>query len=595
MIRVPTTQRQASFNPTAGTAQEFRRSDLSGAFGAVGAEILTQSSEFMGNLAKEEDDRIRDEARTDMLTGLAEFSIEGEVRARQIAEAIPGRGIVKATLEDFNERSVDVLEAQPNFLKDEARVRLLPLQVQSAKSAIGLEHKRFLEETSRKEQIYSNSLTNSVRYGRANEETALAQANSYVDSLPASMRDQSRVKLTQGVRQATLQKTLESNPSAAIAAVRAGDFDDLPTNFTQSVHDAGVRTLTAQRNQGNKLLKEAAALRQTDPAKAARKALQAEGNVQPSVQQMLQKQQDLGVPQRNTAVLSKDQSNEMAFQLLGAKSVDEFMSTVNEMAKGLEEQGIPVEMAMRDIERYSDAPPALKSILRTDPAQVDPRYYEAAIQTWQDPKAGKNAAKALALFKDDSSNKSDIVEMEEVISSQVRTAQSVLMKSGVGFVEANKQAQSISDVSFIMANEMASQGIYNSGKLEDALNAAQPYAVVDDGVDGYMMPEELSEAFSQSKLQSVRERVVTDGLINIPTTFPTEALGRDILSEDSGWTLMDNDTLILRYNGQPMTFIETGLPVTISHQALYDLENEGKTSGDDVYTHLFGVGSGIVQ
>lgn len=567
MIVVPQGEQRQDPRAIQGTSEEFRRMDLSDAFGMVGAELLVKGSDVVRKMAEREDKILREEATLQLNADLAAFDLDNERRVRELSEQYPGRGLTARVMEDFNERKQAIVDAQPNFLKTPAQTQLLTAQVRQAKSAIGVENDQVAAQNEARAQTFRDSLTNSVRFGRMSEEDALRKVQSFIGSLPANKRQAALNNLTEAIRAASLENLMERDYNAGLAAIKEGQYDDLSPSRLEAIYKQGLRQRADSNVSVEKLDKIIVQNRTTDPVTAAAASLRKQGVEQPTREQLRSEQQALGLPAKQIATLTKAEAQEATMQFANVQSVDDFKQVKQAQANAWVSQGIDPEAAVKDMVRFAKAPAVLKGAM-VAPQNAPASYYQSVIDLMQDPQAGEKARQSLKegvesggyLFK------TDYNKFSEYLAAEERKRLDVLLRSGMFQSEAQPIVKAFADTTSLMASyEVASnRGVMPSeDTLKRLVEESSGTTIVNNGLNAVVMPTILADVYAD-KIDDLKETVVRNGLVEIPQGYPSTETGQNEVIEDSGWAMDGMEGMVLKMGRQPLTYKGTNNPVRLS-------------------------------
>ena len=230
------------------------------AFGAVGADLLSEQSDVMAELAQEELERQENQERVQLKKDLADFQIESIQRVDEIAQnRDPDQLLSEQVMADFEERKKALVERQPNFLKPEATVGLLPTQVNTARSAIVKQEQINREETKTAWETTKQSVLTQYSVGNLTADQAVAKAQDFQQNVNDSdqreqfvqefKEDFEALQLTELVGEAntldrvrTVKRQL-SNPNmlSSISPTRR-------TRVLQALDDRAATILTKRKN-----------------------------------------------------------------------------------------------------------------------------------------------------------------------------------------------------------------------------------------------------------------------------------------------------------------------------------------------------------
>lgn len=583
-IIVPGAEQRVAARAISGTSEEFRRMDLSDAFGGVGADLLVKAGGIVEGMAEREDEQMRLDAKQQMITDLAAFDIDNERRVDELSQNSPGRGLTKKVMEDFNDRKQEIVDAQPNFLKGETSARTLPLQVRQAKSAIGRENAYINQQREARAQTFRDSIVNSVRFGRETAEAAGAKVEDFVATLPANAQEATRRNLTESVKVASLANLIENDHRSALTQIKGGEHNDISPNTLQSMYNQALKKEAAEKSKIPQLDKLITKNRTTDPVVAAQAHLLKQGIETPTQQQLAAAQSELGIPQNAQAVLTKAQAEEFTFQLANVQNVDDFKSLKREQATAWAQNGISPDDAVRDMIRLSNAPENLKAAMLA-PDDAPAAYYKANLDLLRDPDAGTQALNSLKSIRNNRINKDHnrAEKLMEAIAAESTSMQNLLMRGGTPFSEAAPQVEAFRNAAYIMTQDAMANGgrLPTVEELQDLTSQSRTFEIRHEGLTSVMMPKDVDPVFGDN-LEPLREEIIDSNIIEIPEGYPSDDVGLREIQEDSGWAMVDNDTMVLMLNQQPLTYKGTNDAIYINHMQLREMLVDDKIDYEDM-------------
>lgn len=563
-----TTQRRVLDIPQNVGSQELRTRDTSAAFGAIGATLATEIGQDMQAIARKEVLALEERDRVRMMAEKSEFEIEAIQRVNVLeVEGTGEKPFVKGVMEDAAERVKEFIARQPEFLKAEAALYLLPIQTQIAKSAIAIQQIRIDNENRKNAETFRNATVNQVRYGQVSESVALAKADSFADKLPDTIRDGERAKARAEIRTASLKFTMQNDPVKALSEIEKGNYNDIDSNDLDSIYASGIRTLEANRNRVVLLENKAQKLVGTDPAQAGLLSLEAKGITNPTRVQLLDAQRKLGIPEADRSLITKEKAQALSRQLSAVQNVDEFILVREEIRVKAEEEGRDASELIEDISKLANVPMALRVVFDVSQVDVSEEFLSGAIDVLRNPKAGDNARKQIkeGITKGAWGNiitgrgPDALTKIENLTLESVADEVEVMAKSGVsvrvGEGGVGEFTQTILDISAIIFNNHRLVGENGQAAVESMLTERKSNSEIRvEGADGYMLPLGLAAAVSEEDMNNLAKAFIRDKL-TVPTkgkTFPSKEFARVSMERNAGWTMYGNKALILRAYGMPV-------------------------------------------
>lgn len=608
MIRVPIAEQQVQPQAIQGTSDEFRRMDLSDAFGAVGADFLIDGSEVVGEMAKREDEMLRQETEVQMATDLAAFDVENEARVTEIAQQSPGRGLTQRVMDDFNERKQAVVDAQPNYLKPTAQTKLLPLQVRQAKSAIGVENAQIQQQTNARFSTFKDAQLASAVFGRVGLEDSLASNQEYASKLPAHMRENALRELNEISHRGHLANRMEANPEQTVQDIKDGKYDGLvSTTKLIDIYEAGNKALAKKRTDTDKTLKKVRDLRVKDSAQAGALLLQAQGVESPSIDEVMEIQTrpvaegGLGLPRAYQT--TKAEAEEFTFQIKNQKTAEDSVSLIKEYAQQLAMGGRDPSTAMREIAELTDEEPVFKMVFSTDFNAASPEFLGAWYDVTRDPKAVEQAEETFARFGLDRDDKADILETAVERAASAQTILSMAGDAGVDMETQAAQSKAVEDVATVMAARMLTANMSKSktkaAVKEQMENTSIVTPVIREssffrdrglgeifdykrGTDAYYMPKDLADTITPERMEDAKIHIIETGVFEPVGTYLSEEDQITDYRQNASWVMLGNDEIALKAHGETLKHKDTGEPISVRFSELYKAASDGKVKANEL-------------
>lgn len=307
----------------------------------------------------------RDTAR--MLKQISDINIQTTQRMAELSVHGTGdRPFAEVAVEEFTNQANSFIAAQPAYLRDAARQKMLSMKDSVAGQAIAMQSSLAAQELARETDAFNNNLTNMVMIGQLSEADALSQANEYVQSLPELARAGATDDLRSNILMASLQRQIENNPQQALQEIRSRRYNELRPNRLQNLMNEANRRIEAQMSATIKRQNEIIKERFTDPASAAYKSFLDSGvpvdDVSPD--DLLLWQSQNGVHKDNQSLLTRERVNEMWLQAGPAieNTVTGAWGFVNGIYNGYVNKE-HAKIAVNDFIRYADAPVEFKQVM----------------------------------------------------------------------------------------------------------------------------------------------------------------------------------------------------------------------------------------
>lgn len=554
-----TTTRGVQEAPQVVGTEELRRADTSKAFGSIGAGLTMDIGQDVQDIAEREVKALEERDRVRMMAELSEFEIESVQRVNVLeTEGTGDKPFVKGVMDDVGDRAREFINLQPEFLRAETALRLLPIQTKVAKSAVATQQIRIDNENSKHAEIYRNAIVNQVRYNQLGEEIALKQADSFADKLPDTIRDAERARAKEEIRAASLKSKMQSDPEKTLREVEKGKYNDIPSSQLDQIYAAGARSVEATKNKTATLKKKSQELSHKDPAQAALLYWQALDISDPTRDEMMFAQAELGIPVADRSLVTKSRAQEISRQLSAVQSVDEFWLVKKEIEAQIEQTGSDANEIIEDVSKLANVPMALRLVFDANPDTVSQEFLSGAIDLLRNPKAGEDARKQIQ-SRSSVLGRMHIWDMEDDVSESIADEVEVMMKSGVGIRPGEGTTlefiQSIEDISAMVYNNADATGEGGAAAVEKMLKARKALKEVRiDDENGYVLPIDLAESFSEKYMNDLKNEMIRRKGTQVSRAYPTEEFGKIEMQTNSGWVMHGNNALLLRSGGMPVFF-----------------------------------------
>lgn len=509
MVQVPTiATSRLQLQPVDAQQVSLGSSNAPDAFGAIGAAQLQANGELMQEIAREEDKVLRKKERLRMYSELERFDQETlEVTNRFEQRGTGDENFVDAVMSNVNSRSEEFINEMPNFLRDEARVRLLPKQTRAAKNALATQNLKIEEQQRQDWQTFNNNIINSVRYGGLDPQAALEQINSASEDLPETIKESARQASIGSLRQAALHSAFDPNdPQRVIERIDSGEFNDVDPTVVGRVRTAAKKQIVKQQEQFAKLRNEAVEDRFDDPRLAAEKLLQSEGVTAPSFSEIQVAQDRLGVPRHKQAVMTKEQSNALSDALNRTQTLEEFfLIRDEELEERAAQNGVTPEDLKRDLVRFSDSSPAYRMLLDSDVDNVDSRALQAMYAMTKNSSVHTESRRRINEMSGNGASKEIELKVNELISDRV----TAMARSDIDTEDRNDFTETARRIGLLVYEEALSDGAKKPVRImEQAINSLGGGSVVRvQGKDGYEMDPFIAQRLTEKVMSDAKSFV----------------------------------------------------------------------------------------
>ncbi len=527
------------------------------------AEGAERTGGFLEKLAEQERQQLDQLYRNSIEAELSQFELESAAKIIEFETNGTGdKPFVGAVMEDFKERASQVGASYSQELRDEIKVKLLPVQERTALSAMAVQKRKEQEQVLANAEIFQNNIVNQVRFGLVGEQAALARTEQFLSTVPDNLRLQVGTQAREMVRSATMARAAEADPASFIRRAKAGEFNDLDPTAVDRMYDGAVRTVLVRQEQAARQAESIQKLSFTDPVGAARRSLAARGNGAPTADQLRAEQIRLGISESALATLDKDTAIAYGKQLKNAPSPDVFQGLVEEMRVRMIEQGKDPEAAKRDIVRFAkdegmgNLAHALE--VAADPTgSYQPLYRQATFEILRDPKAGEAAKKLLGKEQAD--------DVETKVAAALSQHESIMSRSGFDQAEILAIRQGVLDRAYIAKSISANAGDENF----DVSMVLPPESLVKprlDEVNGYHVPADLENTFSTEYMRSLRDELIADA--EFSPSYPSALRQSTDFKRDAGWVNGPDGSVVLKVRGVEVYSKTTNRPIVKTWQEL---------------------------
>lgn len=594
MVTVPVfTQREVAPQPVRPSAATPSTPGASAAFGVIGARDIAANGELIQRIAQEEFELIVKRDTNRMLADLADFEIESQARLIQFEQSGTGdKPFVESVMADYEERSKNFIDAQPVYVKDELRLRLLPNQVQYAKTALALQNQRVETEFLQNSARFTNSLANKVLTGQVDRATALAQAENFTRTLPANLQAKQAQILTESVISASVFQDYQQSSATEqglldfISRAESGEYNDVNTNQLTSLLNRAQSDLTQLRTQQiavqNKIADN---IIKGDTASAARLHLQnVEGNSAPTIDDILRVQkEDLGIPSGNVSILTEDQAKTIGQTLRGAGSIEEFIALRDEQIFSTAEYHSEArEIFVKDLQKKGGMSDAFNLALNIGSVpQTNPEYATAVFTLAKNPDAGEQAIQNIKDSLPPASRSSWEAKFEQAIQEITQFDRAAMARSGASFDAINQRVETLRGINAIILQTQATASDAELHPSRIDVTKLEEYRDVTSGIvrrthngNSYVLPQSFDAAISESFMEDLKAEAVED--IALPQVVRNASEGdqrdiRRVLRRDSAWTNEGSSSvkLIDKSTGRPRVRVD-GTPIVYTFDRLQE-------------------------
>ena len=523
---------------------------IANAFAEGGVRI----GSFTDKLAEQERKELETLYQNNIAAELSQF--ETDARARLIELEATGTGdkpFVKAALDDFNERAVTVGANYSAELREEIKVKMLPLREQIAVGALAVQQRKVQEQVLANADTFQNNLVNQVRFGAISEQAALAKLEQFSATVPDNLRLGISTKIREQVRVSTMDRMTEANPSAFIKRAKSGEFNDVDPTYVSRAYERAADTIVRQREAAERAQEKVRDLAEKDPLLAARQSLQLRGVQAPTRDQLYAEQVKLGVHPADAAVVDKATANLYVKTLQSAQSLDEFRGTMEQIRAQTIQEGGDWELLQRNLSRFAREDD-LPSLARAMEVAKNPGSYPldtqlATFELVRDPKAARSAEKLLA-----EEDKKAIVELAtSAISNDIRA----MARAGSSPEQLQRAQQFAVDTALIAA---ARSGKTDSKFVTSVVS--QPASLTKlrfDNRNAYYVPADLDSTYTPQRMENLRRKAIASGNLDVPATMPSAFRANLDFEDRAGWTTYGDVGVALTVDG--VQVYQAGVPV----------------------------------
>lgn len=442
-----------------------------GSAGAISQPMAQQSplQAFAGvtkDLADASFEIVKQRQSAAMMRELSDMKLRQDARMKELSETSePGASVVEAGMDMFVKEANDFIDKQPSYLRDAAREKMFMLRDSTASNLLALEAKLSSEKIALDTQAFANNLLNDVRYGTLDEASALALAEEYGVVLPKRISGSVVKEMQDGVRVMALSRMAEDDPEKALSTLSSGKYNSLDPEKLAQIEGQAQRTIEKRKREAlakkqdsiefqNKILK---ARLDGDYVGAASLTLMSQGVDDPSNDQLIKAQRELGALETQISLLPGEEAKFYGDRLAATRSKEEFAAEASAIL-----QQFPNEdernIVLRDIKKHSDLGGLLD--VQIDAAFVDNGPYgtlmqNAAFKVMIEPDTFESATKSLdRAAKDDKG----LREALDEVQSHLSKAQRGMILSDVNPIKAQEFVDTKQKMAFVAINDYMALG-----------------------------------------------------------------------------------------------------------------------------------------
>lgn len=541
---------------------------------AAGADVTQRASGLLDNLAKAETEQLNQLYKNSIAAELSQFETDSRARVLELESTGTGdKPFVTGVLDDFEERASGLGTAYSEELRNEIKVKLLPIREQVAAAALATQTRKTQEQVLSNADIFQNNLVNQVRFGVAGETAAMARVEEFLQTVPDNMRLGVGTKVREQVRVASINRAMEEDPAGFMQRARSGEFNDVDPTYVDRAYESAARTLVEQQERAERRQRDIRELATKDPLLAARESLVLQGNAAPTREQLYAEQERLGVPRWRTAAIEKDRALAYVGAIQATTNPDELAGLLVSLQAEAVEKGEDWDTLQRNVSDFAKQEnlPNIAHVLEVmnpkTAANYDPRYRQAAFEVMRDPKAADAATKLLG--------EKDAKTVREDAAKAVANHIAAKARAGASPSELAQDLQFSVD-SALVAAARARQ----INQPFDAKIVAPPESIARlrfDNRNAYHVPAALDATLSPQKMDQLRQQVLMQQGLELPASYPNRARAMTDLMRDSGWVNYEGVGVALKVRGEQL--YANGKPVIKTWEELTRGEAETRVFG----------------
>lgn len=528
---------------------------------AVGS-IATEASKLTEVLAKREEEQLDLMYKNQIAADISQFEIERISRVAELQQTGTGeKPFVKGVLDDFDEAAKKIEAAYPNVYQDQVKLKLQPLQERVAASALAIQMARTERQVILNSESFANGLASNRRWGLIDDAVGEKQIAEYLSTVPDNLRAGEEAKIREQFRVAAMSNQAEADPAGFMEAVRSGAYPDAPFNVKENLYEASNRRLVAEQEARERRREQILKLAQSDPMEAARISAAERGFTNPTRQQLLDEQIQLGVHRADLAIITKAEAQNLAKDLSQIQDLDQLRVFVAQKKAEYGEKGEDWSQIERNLDQFGvEMHPAMRGALEYagNEGAFKPEYGVALMELIKDPKAGGRATKNL---KDLGWTDTEISELRTQTATTIADEAKIMERAGASEAEIESFYQMKMDAALIVAAGKERTGVYNqSAVLETVAAPTTLYEKRLNNTDAYTVPlVQGVTPYSPDFMDAIKKDWLQSPDLNVPATFPNGRLSREAIASKAGWVSYGDKAVRLAVDGA--TVYANGKPV----------------------------------